>query len=98
MSIRIIAFLLASLLLVSCAADKKPVASTEKEQDVLYILPDGSMMFKGRKINEEDVVIYDAAQHGERAAIKIMMALHPDAYRDNITVERQELDVPVVRK
>ena len=96
MSIRIIFVLLLSLLTVSCAVDEKPVVS--KEKDVLYILPDGSMMFKGRLIDKEDIVIYDAAQRGERAAIKLTHPLHPDAYRDNISVERGEIDVAVERK
>lgn len=98
MSIRIIVLLLASLLTLSCAVAEKPVVSKEKGKDILYILPDGSMMFKGRLINEKDVVIYDAKQRGERAAIKIILPLHSDAYRDNISVERQEVDVVVERK
>jgi hypothetical protein len=102
MSARIIIILLASLLTMACVAEKKPDVDVTQEQeesrDVLYILADGTKMFKGRVMNDEDVVIYDAKQHGERAAIKIMMPLHPDAYRDNITVERTEIDVPVERK
>lgn len=95
-----VAFLfLISLITVACAVNKKPVAQVEqKEKDILYVLPDGSMMFKGRLVNKKDVVIYDAAQRGERAGIKIMMPLHPDAYRDNIIVERKEIDVAVERK
>jgi hypothetical protein len=98
MSVRIIILLLTSLLTLSCAVNEKPVASKERDKDILYVLPDGSMMFKGRLVNKDDVVIYDAAQRGERAAIKLIIPLHPDAYRDNINVERQEIDVAVERK
>ena len=98
MSTRIIILLLASLLSLSCAVAEKPVVLKEKQKDILYVLPDGSMMFKGRLVDKDDVVIYDAAQKGERAAIKIMLPLHPDAYRDNISVERGEIDVEVERK
>lgn len=95
---RTIIILLVCLLSISCAVEKKPVVSKENEQEKLYILPDGTKMFKGRVINEEDVVIYNAKQRGERAAIKLMIPLHPDAYRDNISVERKEIDVAVERK
>ena len=98
MPVRIIVFLLMSILTASCAVDDKKVVTNLKEQEVLYILPDGTMMFKGRIMNNQDVVIYDAAQRGERAAIKLIIPLHPDAYRDNITVERKEIDVAVERK
>ena len=98
MSVRIIGFLLMSILTVSCVVDERKVITNEKEQETLYILPDGTMMFKGRIISKEDVVIYDAAQRGERAAVKLIIPLHPDPYRDNITVERKEIDVAVDRK
>lgn len=98
MSARIIVFLLVSILTISCAVDERKVVTNDKEQDILYILPDGAMMFKGRIMNKEDVVVYDGAQRGERAAVKLIIPLHPDAYRDNITVERKELDVAVERK
>jgi len=98
MPVRIIGFLLISILTVSCVVDDRKLVTNEKEPDILYILPDGSMVFRGRIMNKQDVVIYDAAQRGERAAIKIILPLHPDAYRDNITVERKEIDVAVERK
>ncbi len=98
MSMRIIILLLASLLSLSCAVAEKPAVSKGKGKDILYVLPDGSMMFKGRRVDKGDIVIYDAAQRGERAAIKLKHPLHPDAYRDNINVERQEVDVAVERK
>lgn len=98
MTIRIITILIAGLLIASCATAKKPVMVNEKEPEILYIYPDGTMEFKGRIMNEEDVVVYKDGNRGERAGVKLMMPLHPDAYRDNIVVERKEVDVPVVRK
>ncbi len=108
MMTRIIIFLLASLLIASCATAKKPVRTGEKEQEILYIYPDGTMVFKGRIKNKEDVVIYEDGRGGERAAIKIIVPLNPRSrfkkprhshfYRDKITVERIEIDVPVVRE
>ena len=99
MATRIIIFLLASLLITFCAtANKSVVMAGEKEQEILYIYPDGRMEFDGRFRSEEDVVIYDDGRGGERAAVRLIIPLHPDVYRDTITVERKELDVPVVRK
>lgn len=98
MLIRTMVFLLMGALTISCVMDEREEVINEKEQEALYILPDGTMMFKGRIMNKNDVVIYDAAQRGERAAIKLIIPLHPDAYRDNLTVERKEIDVAVERK
>ena len=98
MSVRIIIFFLAGLLIISCAEQRKPVVSSGNEQEVLYILPDGSMEFKGRLMAEKDVVIYKDGRGGERAAIKLIIPRHPDVYRDSIDVERVELDVPVSRR
>ncbi len=105
MTTRIIIFLLASLLIASCATAKKPVRTGEKEQEIFYIYPDGTMEFKGRIKNKEDVVIYEDGHRGERAAIKIIVPLnryqkqrYSDFYRNNIIVERIEIDVPVVRE
>ena len=108
MTTRIIIFLLASLLIASCATATKPDRVGEKEHEILYIYPDGTMEFRGRIKNKEDVVIYEDGHGGEFAAIKIIVPRNPinryqkkrhsHFYRDNITVERIEIDVPVVRK
>jgi len=98
MTTRIIIFLLASFLIASCATAKKPVRAGEKEQEILYIYPDGKMEFKGRIKNKEDVVIYEDGRGGERAAVKLIIPHRSDVYRDTITVERKEIDVPVVRE
>lgn len=90
--------LLACLLLVACTSMERPVKTGVKEPEILYIYPDGTMEFKGRIMNKEDVVIYEDGRGGERAAVKLVIPLHPDVYRDTIKVERKEFDVPVVRK
>ncbi len=105
MTTRIIIFLLASLLIPSCTTAKKPDRAGEKEQEIFYIYPDGTMEFRGRIKNKEDVVIYEDGRGNELAAIKIIVPLnryqkqrYSDFYRDNIIVERIEIDVPVVRE
>ncbi len=98
MTTRIIIFLFTSLLITSCATANKPVSTGEKEQEILYIYPDGTMVFEGRIRNKENVVIYKDGRGGERAAIKLIIPRHPDVYRDTIVVERKEIDVPVVRE
>ncbi len=97
MTKRTIILLLTSVLMASCAATNQPVA--EKDQDILHIYPDGKMVFDGRIMNEEDVVIYDDGYGGERAAIKLLMPLsryksqnHAELYRDTIIVDRKVVD------
>ena len=89
---------LVGLLLAGCAPTQEAVVSTPSDDDVLYILPDGTMEFRGRIIDKKDVVIYEDGRGGERAAVRLIMPLHPDVYRDTITVDRVDLDVPVARK
>ncbi len=98
MTKRTIILLLTSVLMASCAATNQPVA--ENGQDILHIYPDGKMVFDGRIINEEDVVIYDDGYGGERAAIKLRVPLsryktqnHSEFYRDTIIVDRKVIDV-----
>jgi hypothetical protein len=97
MTKRTIIFLLASALMTSCATSSQPVA--ERDQDILHIYPDGKMVFNGRVMNEEDVVIYDDGSGGERAAVKLLVPLnryqsqpYTEYYRDTIIVERKEID------
>ncbi len=98
MTMRTIIFLLASALMTSCATSSQPVAVAEKNQDILHIYPDGRMVFDGRVMNEEDVVIYDDGRGGERAAVKLLVPLnryqsqpYTEYYRDTIIVERKEI-------
>ena len=97
MMTRIIIVLLTSILIASCATSKQPVAVGEHKQEYLNIYPDGRMEFKGRIMNEEDVVIYEDRRGGERAAVKVIIPRHPDFYRDTIIVVRKEVAMPVVR-
>lgn len=95
MTIRMALFLLASVLMTSCATSYQSVAVGEKEQEYLSIYPDGRMVFNGRIMNEEDVVIYADGCGCERAAVKLIIPRRSDAYRDSIIVERKVVDVLV---
>jgi hypothetical protein len=97
MTTRIFILLLTSLLMASCATENKSVSATEKEPEILKIYPDGTMEYKGRIMNDEDVVIYKDGHGGERAAVKLIIPRHPDAYRDTIIVEREVIDVLVAK-
>ena len=90
--------LLTCLLTVACANMETPVKKAKKEPEILYIYSDGTMEFKGRVMNKKDVIVYEDGRGGERAAVKLMIPLHPDVFRDTITVERKDLDVPVARR
>jgi len=99
MTKRTIILLLASVLMTSCASSNQPVAVSERDQDILHIYPDGKMVFNGRIMNEEDVVIYDDGYGGERAAVKLLVPLsryksqnHSEYYRDTIIVDRKVVD------
>jgi len=99
MTKRTIIFLLASVLMTSCATSSQPITVAERDQDILHIYPDGKMVFNGRVMNEEDVVIYDDGRGGERAAVKLLVPLsryqsqpYSEFYRDTIIVERKPID------
>ena len=63
------------------------------KEEVLIIYPDGTLIFNGRPMNREDVVIYPDGYGGERAAVRVFVPLHPDYYRDTIPVERKDVKV-----
>lgn len=87
------------LLLAACAPlVPDSLRDGAPEPEVLYVLADGTMKLNERVMNPEDVVIYADGRGGERAAVKLRLPLHSDVYRDTITVERAETDVPVVRR
>lgn len=70
-----------------------PVKTSAKEPEHLYVYADGSMEFRNRKIDAEEVVIYDDGRGGERAAVKLSLEpLHPAFYRDSIIVIRKPTD------
>ena len=60
-----------------------------KEKQIIYIYPEGKMEFKGRIMNEEDVVIYEDGRGGELAAVKLFVPRRPDFYRGNVIVVRK---------
>ncbi len=81
--------LLLTIALGGCMS-QSPVKSAATEPDQLTIYADGTMEFRNRKLNSEDVVIYDDGRGGERAAVKISLEpLHPPFYRDTIVVVRK---------
>ncbi len=81
--------LLLTVALGGCMS-QAPVKSTAKEPEQLFIRADGTMEFRNRKIDAEDVVIYDDGRGGEKAAVKISLEpLHPPFYRDTIVVVRE---------
>ncbi len=98
MTLKKIAVLLLSLsFLTACTPTKLAVVSKEGDNKRLFVLPDGTMEFKGRVVPSEDVVIYNDGRGGERAAVKLDLPLYNHAYRDSILVERITLDMPVAR-
>lgn len=98
MTIRMALFLLASVLMTSCATSYQSIAVGEKEQEYLSVYPDGKMVFNGRIMNEEDVIIYDNGRGGEYAAVKLVIPRHPDAFRNSIVVERKVVEVLVAQQ
>lgn len=84
--------------LVACTATRMAVVSAQDNNKTLYVLPDGTMEFKGRVVPNDDVIIYNDGRGGERAAVKLDLPLYSHAYRDSITVERITLDMPVARQ
>ena len=80
--------------LSGCALE--PVSTDwDKESEILTVYDDGTMEFRGRPINEEEVVIYPDGSGGERAAVRLRVPLKLDSlqreyyYRDTIKVERK---------
>ena len=66
-----------------------------KAPEILTIYNDGSIKYKGRFVNKNDVVIYPDGFGGERAAVKVRVPLHPDFYRDTIHVRRVDSEVEI---
>jgi hypothetical protein len=64
------------------------VVASSDSRDTLFVYEDGRMEFNSRFVNDEDVVIYQNGRGGEQAAIKVRVPIHPDFYRDSITVVR----------
>lgn len=96
MIIRNICLILIYINLASCTGMPDMENTAGKENEILYVFPDGRYEFNGRTLNSDDVVIYRDGRGGERAAVKLVIPRHPDVFRDSITVER--IDVPVEHK
>ena len=70
-----------------------PVKKVAREPEQLLVYADGTMEFRNRKIDPENVVIYEDGRGGERAAVKMSLEpLHPPFYRDTIVVVRKPSD------
>lgn len=82
--------LTALALMMSACMTQAPVKQAKKEPEKLFIYSDGSMEFRERPIDSEDVVIYSDGRGGEKAAVQINLEpLHPPFYRDSIVVVRK---------
>ena len=90
-------FLLIILTIVSYGCTTQPVIGDShlKAPETLTIYNDGSIEYKGRFVNKNDVVIYPDGFGGERAAVKVRVPLHPDFYRDTIHVRRVDSEVEI---
>ncbi len=96
--LRFLTICLFCFFMAACAPNRQAVISEEDNDEVLYILPDSTMEFRGRVMDSKDVVIYQSGRGGERAAVKLDLPLYNHAWRDTIDVERVTLDVPIARK
>ena len=87
----IILLAIATVMLSGCMGSPvKKTASEPAEPEKLYISSDGTMIYRDRPINSDDVVIYPDGFGGERAAVKLSLEpLHPPFYRDTIVVVRE---------
>jgi hypothetical protein len=84
--------LMLTIALAGCMS-QTPVKTSTKEPEHLFVYADGSMEFRNRKIDAEEVIIYKDGRGGEKAAVKISMEpLHPPFYRDSIIVVRKATD------
>ena len=76
------------LLLAGCNSVPERDLAMESPTELLTVHPDGKLVYRNRVMDENDVVIYPDGQGGERAAVKMLVPLHPPFYRDTIIVER----------
>ncbi len=83
------------LLLAGCAAEPTVAHHTARNSpEILTVKNDGTMVFRERTMNEDDVVIYDDGRGGERAAIRVYVPFMNDFYRDSIIVHREDNGSP----
>ncbi len=80
-----------TVLLSACMGQAPVKTAAKKEPELLTVRADGSMEFRNRTMNAEDVIIYNDGRGGERAAVKMSLEpLHPPFYRDSIIVVREK--------
>lgn len=95
---RVFSITFAVLLVAGCNQTRPAMISEADNKQTLYVLPDGTMEYKGRVMANDDVVIYQDGQGGERAAVKLYFPLYSHAWRDTITVERVFNDLPIAKQ
>ena len=81
------------LVVLAGCMSQAPVKKVATEPERLVVYADGTMEFRNRKIDPENVVIYKDGRGGEKAAMKMSLEpLHPPFYRDTIVVVRKPSD------
>ena len=96
--IKIINIIFIALIMAGCNQTRPAMISNADDKQTLYVLPDGTMEYKGRVMADDDVVIYQDGFGGERAAVKLYFPLYSHAWRDTITVERVFTDLPIAKQ
>ena len=82
------------LILAGACGNPSTVVDKSNASEVLTIYPDGTMEYRNRIMNEDEVVIYSDGTGGERAAVRVWTPLRPRVrednvfYRDTIIVDR----------
>ena len=97
-SVKILAITLLTLTTAACNQTKPAMISDVNDKQTLYVLPDGTIEYKGRVMTDDDVVIYQDGYGGERAAVKLYFPLYSHAWRDTIQVERVFTDLPIAKQ
>ena len=79
---------------ITSACGPTNVVNQNSTPEVLTIYPDGTMEYRDRIMNEDEVIIYSDGKGGEKAAVRVWNPLQPPSrkdskyYRDTIVVER----------
>lgn len=78
----------------TCGCGPSSLVKENNTPEVLTIYPDGTMEYRDRIMNEDEVIIYSDGKGGEKAAVRVWNPLQPPSrkdskyYRDTIVVER----------
>ena len=81
-------------IIASACGGQTNLVDKNNTPEVLTIYPDGTMKYRDRVMNEEEVIIYSDGKGGEKAAVRVWNPLQPPSrkdskyYRDTIVVER----------